>query len=99
MVNLSQQNASNVREWAEHQIPYLISCWRELPGVYAEIDSWDVGERQSYVEEWPLYETSRKQLEDASREGLLTSEQERGMQTLRALVDQHNDALCDLLRS
>ena len=97
MVIVRQRSPEEVRCWADHQIPYLISYWQELPEIYAELDSWDIGEAQIYVEEWPLYEMFRRQLEDASRAGLLTAEQELNMDRLRELVEQHEGKLKDLL--
>ena len=97
MVNVRQRSQEEVRSWADHQIPYLISYWQELPEIYAELDSWDIGEVQDYVEEWPLYEMFRRQIEDASQRGVLTPEQEREMDRLRSLVDQHGHLLKELL--
>lgn len=97
MASVKQRTSEQIREWADHQTPHLISYWEELSEIYAEIDSWDRGEAQTYVEEWPLYEMFRDQLEDASEQGLLTPEQERQMDRLRSLVDQYGYMLKDLL--
>jgi hypothetical protein len=97
MVSVRQRTPDEIRNWAEHQIPVLISCWEELPEVYAEIGSWEVGDAQSYVEEWPLYEMFRLQLETASKQEFLTPHQEQEMDRLRALVELHGAKLRDLL--
>lgn len=97
MVNVSSDNQHRARILADTQIPNLISSWSELPGVYQDIDHWDGLEAASYIEEWPLYEMYRHQLEDASQRGWLTSEQEQEMKKLRSLVREHEHKLRQLL--
>jgi hypothetical protein len=97
MAHVTQHSPEEIRTWADQQIPYLIACWQELPEVFAEFGSWSAEEAQAYLEEWPLYEAQRQQLERASRDGLLTSEQQTSLVALRSLVDQHQDKLRALL--
>ncbi len=97
MVGVKQRHPDEIRTWAELQIPVLISCWEELPHVCAEIESWDIGEAQTYAEEWAFYEMVRHQLETASHQKVLTDLQEEHMARLRALVELHSSKLQRLL--
>lgn len=97
MVNVRYRNREQARDWADRQLPRLISYWRELPGVAAEIEHWDVGEAQDYIEEWPLYESYRCELEEFDREGKLTSVHKAQLNELRQLVAQHGPLLDRLL--
>lgn len=97
MVGVKQRSPDEIRSWAELQIPVLISCWEELPHICNEIESWDIGEAQTYVEEWAFYETMRHRLEAASQQNVLTEHQEQHMNKLRDLVELHSSKLRQLL--
>jgi hypothetical protein len=97
MVDVRRRSQEQIRSWADRQIQRLIAYWQELTEVAAEIDRWDVGEAQAYVEEWPLYEMFRRELEQVAQQGMLTSEQEVQLDELRRLVAQYGPLLNQLL--
>jgi hypothetical protein len=74
-----------------------LGYWEELPDVAGEFDSWDVGEAQTYIEEWRHFENERLELEQVAGKGMLTAEQEAQLQELRQLVEQHKPLLDRLL--
>lgn len=67
----------------------LMGEWADVPEVATEFFSWDIGERLTYTEEWPLYDDKLHLLEQAIAHGRLTPAQCQRYATLLALSQRN----------
>ncbi len=77
----------------------LVSRWREVPHVAAEIDGWDLLDQLRYTESWPAEDELLRSLDAHAAEGTLTPEQHERYRQLRRLVDTNEPVLRKILET
>jgi|SRR5687767_7420324 hypothetical protein len=88
---------SDLGEWVESYLEYLLREWEAVPEVAAEWDDWEEHERLDFVLEWPIREDRWLQLQHWAKDGLLTPAQCARYEALTVLMARHRPTIDRLL--
>ena len=88
-----------VEQRIDRMLDRLLSRWRRLPEVEAEIDGWDLVDQVDFVEEWPTEEHRLAELERLIDQGTLTPSQLARYEELRRLIEQNRPIIRRLQES
>ena|SRR5579864_7444002 len=87
------KSGSQLREWIDDYLAYLLREWQNLPDLAQEWDCWTADEQLDFVVEWPIREDRLQQLQHWAAEGRLTPAQCARYQDLLALIARYRSTL------
>ena len=91
------RRTSDLGEWVESYLTYLLREWEAVPEVAAEWDDWEEHERLDFVLEWPIREDRWLELKRWASQGQLTPVQCARYDALSALIARHRPIIDRLL--
>jgi hypothetical protein len=87
------------REHIELLLGHSADRWQRLPEVARDIDSWDLIDQISFIEEWPLEEQRLDMLERYACQGVMTLDQRQRFDDLKRLVARNRPIIERLQRT
>jgi hypothetical protein len=88
---------TELAQWIDKSLDYLMSNWEAVPEIAAEWDDWDELERLDFVVEWPLREMRLRELQRWRDAGLLSPSQLDRFEQVEALINRNSRTLERLL--